>query len=98
MQISTPLTTDEKSFLLGIAQSDVFQMDAASLAGCKATSREVRALTRAAREENRRNVRRFEQAAASTTNDRRIRLAATELPALERNVREARATADAQRG
>lgn len=151
-QVSTPLTTDERHFLLEVAQADVFQMDAASLAAGKSTSPRVKALaqsvldsharirmwlqqiatergitlpsepdarqsaqlaslrrasgaafdreyTRAALEENRRDLRRFEQAEASTAEDRRIRtFAQAQLPALEKNVREARATADAQRG
>jgi putative membrane protein len=58
-----------------------------------------REYTHAALEENRRDVQRFEQAAADVGEDRQIRkFAEAQLPGLQRNVREARAAADAQRG
>src|SRR6185312_9595220 len=43
MRITTPLTTDEQAFLLAAAQANVFQIEAASLAGRKATSPQVKA-------------------------------------------------------
>lgn len=152
MQVSPALTTDERTFLLSVAQADVFQIDAASLAGRKAASPRVRALARtvlasharirmeleriarereitlpsaptagqdavlarlrrlsgaefdrqyvrAALAENRRDAARLRQAAASTANDRQLRMfAEAQLPALEQNVREARASVQAHRG
>ena len=49
MQVSTPLTTDEKTFLLLVVEANVFQIDAASLAGRGATSREYARVARHAR-------------------------------------------------
>lgn len=152
MSVSTPLTTDEKSFLSEVAQANVFQIDAASLAGRTAASPSVKALAQSvlasrarmrmelehiARERgialpsalsasqhaeldrlrglsgsafdreyvrtalagNRRSISRFRQAASSTANDRQLRrFAEAQLPALEQNVREARASSDSHRG
>jgi len=152
MNVSTPLTAHEHAFVRAVAQADVFQIDAASLAGRKAQSPRVkslaqrllasyarmrmeleriarergislpsapsrgqrallehlralggatfdRAYARTALDENQRNVARMQQAAASIANDRQLRtFAEAQVPALEQNVREARASVAARRG